>query len=90
MEFVHPTIYNREYGIKSQSNPVHPRAVENLMKGAASLKEKGAQALILGCTEIPLAIPQKEVDSLTTIDPTNILARALIKNFSSRKLKTLD
>ena len=89
-KYVHAAIYDREYGIKSQSNPVHPQAVENLMKGAASLKKKGAQALILGCTEIPLAIHQKEIDSLPTIDPTNVLARALIKNISLHKLKTLN
>lgn len=42
------------------------------------LKGKGAQAVILGCTEIPRAITKKKVDGLVTIDPTNVLARALI------------
>lgn len=85
-ELIHPAIYNSTFGIKSQSNPVHPKAIENLLQGISYLKKKGAQAVILGCTEIPLAIPQKEIDGVVTIDPTNVLARALIKNYSPNKL----
>lgn len=85
-KFIHTSIYNSDFGIKARSNPVHPKALENLFVGISYLKEHGAEVVILGCTEIPLAIPQKEVDGMVTIDPTNILARALIKNYLPNKL----
>jgi len=87
---INPGIYDNEYGIKAFSNPVKAQAIENMHKGISYLKSQGAQAVILGCTEIPLAITQKEVDGLVTIDPTNVLARALIKNYSPKKLKHLN
>jgi len=89
-KLIHTAIYDAEYGIKAHSNPVHPQAVHNLHQGILYLKEQGAQAVILGCTEIPLAIPEKEAQGLTTIDPTGILARALIKNYQPQKLKQLQ
>lgn len=89
-KIIHPAIYDPNYGIKAFSNPIHPQAVENLNKGIAYLKEQGAQAVILGCTEIPLAIPEKEAEGIPTIDPTNILARALIYHFQPDKLKEVS
>lgn len=86
---IHPSIYHPTYGIKAISNPVHPQANNNLLQGISFLKGQGAQAVILGCTEIPLAITEKEVDGIVTIDPTNVLARALIFNTAPDKLKPL-
>ena len=44
----------------------------------SSLKNKGCDAVVLGCTEIPLiVIPEKS--SLPVLDSTRILARAAIK-----------
>ena len=88
-EFIHPAIYDSTYGIKSFSNPVHPQAIENLQKGISFLKTKGAQLVILGCTEMPLAIPQKVLEGMIIIDPTNILARSLINNYCPLKLKEM-
>ena len=86
-ELIHPAIYDFTYGIKSFSNPIKRKAIENLQKGILFLKIEGAEAVILGCTEIPLAISQKKVEGVITIDPTNILARALIENYLPDKLK---
>lgn len=85
---IHPAIYAADYGIKAISDPVHPQARADLLEGVALLKKRGAQAIIMGCTEIPLAIP-KQMDNLVMIDPTNILARALIYAYNSTKLKPL-
>ncbi|MCK5851887.1 aspartate/glutamate racemase family protein, partial [bacterium] len=85
--YINPGIYDSEYGIKAFSNPVKAQAIENMHKGISYLKLQGAQAVILGCTEIPLAISQKKVNDMVAIDPTNVLARALIKSFSPEKLK---
>ena len=86
---IHPSIYDTNYGIKALSNPVHPRALENLEKGLSFLKRQGAEAVILGCTEISLALSQKRITGMIMIDPTNILARALIYHFAPHKLKEL-
>ncbi|MBU0473553.1 MAG: amino acid racemase [Bacteroidetes bacterium] len=88
-ELIHPAIYDSVFGIKTVSNPINPKAVKNLLQGVAFLKKNGAQAVILGCTEIPLAIPQKEIDGIVMIDATNVLARALINKYSPDKLKGL-
>ena len=84
---IHPAIYHTSYGIKTTSNPIHPQAREHLMIGMSFLKEQGAQIAILGCTEIPLAITESEINGLITVDPTNILARALIHKINPEKLK---
>lgn len=84
---VHPAIYHPEYGIKSKSNPFHPDAKKNLAIAINYLKENGAEAVILGCTEIPLVITTKEVNGMIAINPTNVLARKLIHKINPEKLK---
>ena len=86
---IHPAMYDPDYGIKAVANPVHPMARENLLRGFSYLVKQGAEAVILGCTEIPIAIPEKEVDGVDTIDPTLVLARALISSTNPEKLKPL-
>jgi len=86
-ELIHPAIYHPVYGIKTVTNPISQTAIDNLLEGVAYLKKEGAELIILGCTEIPLAFPGKEIDGVATIDPTLILARALIHNFNPGKLK---
>lgn len=49
-----------------------------LARAAQRLIEQGAQAVIAGCTEIPLGLPQDAVD-VPLIDPAVILARALVR-----------
>ena len=85
-KLIHPAIYDPVYGIKSNSNPVYSQAKENLMHGISFLVEKGAQAIILGCTEIPLAITEKNINGVITVDPANVLARALINIVNPDKL----
>ena len=87
-KLIHPAIYDSIYGIKSHSNPIHSQARENLMHGISFLKDKGAQAIILGCTEIPLAITEKKINGVITVDPADILARALINIVNPDKLKS--
>lgn len=88
--FIHTAIHHPEYGIKSFSDPVHPRSRENLMVGIRYLKAAGAEAVILGCTEIPIAIPERTIEGMVAIDPTLILARALISFEAPEKLKPLS
>ena len=88
-DWIHPAIYHPGYGIKSVSHPLHPRALAKLQKGLDYLQQQGAEAVILGCTEIPLAIQELRHIEMRAIDPTWVLARALIQHAFPEKLKPL-
>jgi aspartate racemase len=83
---VNPVIFDEDYGIKAQSDPVTDRARRALLRAADGLADHGAEAIILGCTEFPLAIPQRGAHGLPMIDPTRVLARALIRTATPEKL----
>jgi aspartate racemase len=51
---------------------------ESMLKIAGDLINNGAEAIIAGCTEIPLILKQKDIP-VPLIDPTNILAKAAVK-----------
>ena len=85
-ERIHPAIYDPDYGIKANGRATE-RAKCDLMLGIRRLQEAGAQAVILGCTELPLAIPETRIDDLIVIDPALILARALIASVAPDRLK---
>ena len=88
-EELHETIYNPEWGIKAVS-PVTQQARENFLKYVEVLRAQGADAVILGCTEIPLALPEKDVEGTPLVDPVDALARALIRETDAKKLKPLN
>ncbi len=87
---VHPAIYDPTYGIKAQSNPIHPGVYENLRTVTRTFREQSVDAIVLGCTELPLAIPGRSFDGMAVIDPTRILARALIRETHPERLKRVD
>jgi len=78
-QWVHDAIYHPDFGIKSQSTPLSAEARRRLMKATAELTDAGAEAVVLGCTEIPLAVTEHTVDGAPICDPTLVLARALIR-----------
>ncbi|WP_070888167.1 amino acid racemase [Pseudomonas sp. D1-3] len=90
-ELVMNAIYG-EHGVKAGFNSGQCR--EELLLAAAHLVEQGATVLILGCTELPLIIPQSDdFDvagiSVAFVDPTNVLAQrcvALAKQASAVSL----
>jgi aspartate racemase len=77
---VHPAIYDESYGIKAFSDPVTDRSRHDLMEVASSLVRQGSEAIVLGCTEIPLAITESSIEQSIVIDSVSILAQALITN----------
>ena len=87
---IHRAIYDPQYGIKAQSNPVDRQAKATIVKGLRILKEQGAEGIILGCTEISFALPYPVLDDLPLFDPTLILARALIARTYPEKLKDFN
>ena len=49
------------------------------------LIKKGAEAIIAGCTEIPLILKDKDI-KVPIIDPTNILAKKAVKEAKKRRI----
>ncbi|MGW2716133.1 aspartate/glutamate racemase family protein [Streptomyces sp. NPDC001492] len=54
------------------------RTAALLTRAARRLTEQGAQAVIAGCTEIPLGLPTDAAD-VPVVDPALVLARALVR-----------
>jgi aspartate racemase len=77
---VHPAIYDKSYGIKAFSDPVSDRSRRDLLEVASALVHQGSEAIILGCSEIPLAIHETSIEKSIVIDSVSILAQALINN----------
>jgi aspartate racemase len=86
---VQQAIYAPDYGIKALGHGT-ARSSADLLTAATALRAAGAEALILGCTELPLAITGPTFAALPTIDPTLILARALIRAVNPAKLKPFN
>jgi len=86
-ELVHAAIYDKAFGIKSVSSPVSNKARRILEESVEHLVRKGADVIILGCTELPLAITEHELNGYPIIDTTMILARELIREHNPNLLK---
>jgi len=87
-EKIHPAIYDAHYGIKAVGGPSE-RACSDLLAGVEQLAGAGAQGIILGCTEIPLAITEQRLGDLIIVDPAIVLARSLIAAVDPDKLVDL-
>ncbi len=81
-------VHDAIYSIKAKSNPVEDSARQNLSESIDALIAIGAEAVILGCTELPLAFDGAKKNCVI-VDPALILARALIREFDPTKLKKL-
>jgi len=80
-------LYHPKHGIKVKAHPVTTQARTVLIDGVRALATQGAEAVILGCTEIPLGLPEKRFGDTYLINPGRILARALIREFQPEKLR---
>lgn len=87
---VQDAISNREYGIKASSCPVPDRARALLREAARDLAEKNVAALLLGCTEIPLALTESSLFGVPVVDATSVLAQALIRAADPGRLRFPD
>ena len=85
--FIQDAIYNREYGIKAFSDPTTTKAKQQLKAGLDDLINKGVDAIVLGCTEIPLSITENTCKSIPLYDSALILARKLVTLADPEKLK---
>ena len=83
INLIDSAIYDKNYGIKSISNPITNRALDNIIMAMDLLIKKKVEIIILGCTELPLAINMKSYQSIPLLDSTTILAKSLLKNVNN-------
>lgn len=76
---VQEAIYHPDWGIKAQSDPVTKEAVDALKAAALRMIADGAEAIILGCTEIPLAIKDPDIKGIPVVNSNTVLAREAIR-----------
>ena len=88
-ELVTPAIFDPVFGIKSRPLPVSNEARAHVVAAIRHLRERGAEAVILGCTELPLAVAETYLDEVLIVDPTRALARGLIRTFAPEALRPL-
>jgi aspartate racemase len=84
---VHPAIYDRAFGIKARMGAVTDESRSRIEAALDHLVERGAEAVILGCTELPLALPHLAPRDVPLLDSTEILARALIREAAPDRLR---
>ncbi|HIG75055.1 MAG TPA: aspartate/glutamate racemase family protein [Bacteroidetes bacterium] len=86
---VQASIFDEDWGLKAVSSPPDPRAREALHAATEHLVREGAQAVILGCTELPLAVPEAvhEATGVPFVSSTRALARGLIRATFPHKLR---
>lgn len=82
---VSPAIFSREYGLKAVS-PATEEARRKVLEAIKHLADRGATAVVLGCTELPLAVPEPVAYGASLIDPTEVLARSLIEETYPHRL----
>lgn len=83
---IQDSIFDPEWGLKAKSSPPSEKARAILQSGVDHLVSKGADTVILGCTELPLAIPERTLNGVPLINSTRALARALIRATHPEKL----
>ncbi len=89
-QVLHSAIYHPEYGIKAAPDGASGRAAEILTDPCRSLKQRGAQAIVFGCTEFPLAYREPVLEGLPVIDTNLVLARALVRACDPGRLRPFE
>ena len=77
------------FGVKAFSDPVSPKARQILLDAARRLvEEKRVSTILLGCTEIPVAVTEDRLWDTPVVDATSVLAQELIRASCPERLKT--
>jgi aspartate racemase len=83
-KFVDDAIYNPVYGLKATSAGT-PVVREILRDVVTLLQKRGAEIIILGCTELPFVFDGEEWGGAHFISPMRIMARRLIEEAEKRR-----
>jgi len=76
-DLIHRAIYDPRWGLKATAAP-SAEALGVVTEAAERLVASGAEAIILGCTELPLALSDPFLQDVPLIDPMTVLAGKLI------------
>jgi aspartate racemase len=87
-DLLHSSIYDPTWGIKA-ATPTSARAIDTVASMAAGLIASGASAVVLACTELPLALGGSVMGGIPLVDPVLALARALVREAAPEKLRPL-
>ena len=90
IEYVRPSVEERDELNRIIMNELvcsvfEPASVAYLQQVIAGLKGQGCDAVVLGCTELPLIL-NDENSSLPTLDSTRSLARAALRRAAGNKV----
>lgn len=85
---VHSALFSPGFGIKACPGSVSEEASSRVLAAIHHLHALGAEAVILGCTELPLAVRENEIDGIPIFDPAKIIAGKLILKTFPDKLKS--
>ena len=86
---VQRAISDPSFGVKAFSDPVSPKARQILLDAARRLvEEKQVSVVLLGCTEIPVAVTEDRLLDTPVVDATSVLAQELIRASCPERLKT--
>ena len=78
-DVLHPAIYNEEYGIKASPINISDFAETNITVAMKNLADKGAKVIVLGCTEIPLAVKEERIKNIHLVDVNKVLALKILE-----------
>nr|WP_295874822.1 amino acid racemase [uncultured Chitinophaga sp.] len=78
-EVIHRIIYDPEFGLKAKSNPVSEQAKLLWTSAVNYMRDRGADTIILGCTELSLLPYDSLSGNVRIVDSTQSLAMALIR-----------
>ena len=62
-------------GVKAGADTFDTTLMEQTLR---RMREAGAERIVLGCTELPIAFENYGIPSDDTVDPTDILAKAAV------------
>lgn len=79
---IHRMIYDENIGIKASPIKTSTELQSLLHMAISFFKEKKTDVIILGCTELSLLLKDKYVENMLVVDPTEVLAIALIREAS--------
>ena len=83
---IHAALYGPSFGIKTCDGPVTGKAMDRVRSAIDHVIQQGAEAVILGCTELPLAVREERINGIPILDPAKIMAEKLVLETSPAKL----
>lgn len=87
---IHAALYAPSIGIKTVPGDVTEEASRRVRSAIEHVVGLGAEAVILGCTELPLAVRENQIAGVPILDPARIMAEKLILATYPDKLVSLD